>query len=107
MSTMNARMTPDPAADDAETVAPRSEGRLHAVTPLWPLGLALILGLFTRLGAIVALGMAANITVGILSVPHEWGWTYTMLIMLPAIFLFTGAGRSFGVDAFLAPPLER
>jgi len=51
--------------------------------------------------------MAANITLGILSVPHEWGWTYTMLIMLPAIFLLTGAGRSFGVDAFLAPPLER
>ncbi len=67
----------------------------------------LILGLFTRLGSLVAIGMAANITLGILSVPHEWGWTYTMLIMLPAIFLLTGAGRSFGVDAFLAPPLER
>src|SRR5713101_6574317 len=180
MSTMNARMTPDPAADDAETVAPRSEGWLHAVTPLWPLGLArllygylwwqqsawkvpaddfgrksggglwywvqqeiqhptvtayrdflvnvmiphwtffgwmtlitetfigvtLILGLFTRLGALVALGMAVNITLGILSVPHEWGWTYTMLIMLAAIFLLTGAGRSFGVDAFLGPRLD-
>ena len=30
-----------------------------------------------------------------------------MLIMLAAIFLVTGAGRSFGVDAFLAPRLER
>ena len=48
------------------------------------IGVTLILGLFTRLGALVALGMAANITVGILSVPHEWGWTYTMLIMLAA-----------------------
>jgi hypothetical protein len=27
--------------------------------------------------------------------------------MLPALFLLTDAGRSFGVDAFLAPPLER
>jgi len=51
--------------------------------------------------------MAANITIGILSVPHEWGWTYTMLIMLPALFLLTGAGRSIGVDAFLGPRLER
>jgi thiosulfate dehydrogenase (quinone) large subunit len=70
------------------------------------IGVTLILGLFTRLGAFVALGMAANITLGILSVPHEWGWTYTMLIMFGAIFLLTGAGRSFGVDAFLGPRLE-
>ena len=71
------------------------------------IGVTLILGLFTRLGSLVAIGMAANITLGILSVPHEWGWTYTMLIMLPAIFLLTGAGRSFGVDAFVAPRLDR
>ena len=50
--------------------------------------------------------MAVNITLGILSVPHEWGWTYTMLIMLAALFLLTGAGRSLGVDAFLGPRLE-
>ena len=71
------------------------------------IAVTLMLGLGTRLGSLVALGMAANITIGILSVPHEWGWTYTMLLMLPAIFLLTDAGRSFGVDAFLAPPLDR
>jgi thiosulfate dehydrogenase [quinone] large subunit len=70
------------------------------------IGVTLILGLFTRLGALVALGMAVNITLGILSVPHEWGWTYTMLIMFSAVFLLTGAGRSFGVDAFLGPRLD-
>jgi len=70
------------------------------------IGVTLILGLFTRLGALAALGMAVNITLGILSVPHEWGWTYAMLIVLAAIFLLTGAGRSFGVDAFLGPRLE-
>ena len=67
----------------------------------------LILGLGTRLGSLVAIGMAANITIGILNVPHEWGWTYTMLIMFPVLFLLMDAGRSFGVDAFLAPRLER
>jgi hypothetical protein len=51
--------------------------------------------------------MAVNITIGILSVPHEWGWTYTMLIAFPVLFLLTDAGRSLGVDAFLAPPLDR
>ena len=67
----------------------------------------LILGLGTRLGSLVAIGMAANITIGILNVPHEWVWTYTMLIMFPVLFLLMDAGRSFGVDAFLAPWLDR
>jgi uncharacterized membrane protein YphA (DoxX/SURF4 family) len=71
------------------------------------IGVTLILGLGTRLGSLVAIGMAANITLSILSVPHEWGWTYTMLIMFPVLFLLTDAGRSFGIDAFLAPPLDR
>ena len=71
------------------------------------IGVTLILGLFTRLGSVVAIGMAANITIGILSVPHEWVWTYTMLIMLPVLFLLTDAGRSLGVEAFLAPRLDR
>jgi len=71
------------------------------------IAVTLILGLGTRLGSFVAIGMAANITLGILNVPHEWGWTYVMLIMLPAVFLLTDAGRSFGIDAFLVPRLDR
>jgi len=71
------------------------------------IGVSLILGLFTRLGSLVAIGMALNITIGMLSVPHEWVWTFVMLIMLPVIFLLTDAGRSFGLDSFLAPRLDR
>src|SRR5881409_3908867 len=101
------------------TVSAYKEFLVNVLVPHWTffgymtlvtetfIGVTLILGLFTRLGALVALGMAVNITLGILSVPHEWGWTYTMLLMLPAIFLLTDAGRSFGVDASLAPPLDR
>ena len=70
------------------------------------IAVTLILGLFTRLGSLVALGMAANITIGILNVPHEWGWSYTMLIVLAALLLLTGAGRAFGIDAFLVDPLD-
>jgi thiosulfate dehydrogenase [quinone] large subunit len=69
------------------------------------IAITLILGVATRLGALVAVGMATNITIGILNVPHEWGWTYVMLITLPALFLLTDAGRSFGVDGFVAPRL--
>jgi thiosulfate dehydrogenase [quinone] large subunit len=92
---------------------------VHVMLPHWTvfgwltlitetfIGVTLMLGLVTRLGALVAVGMATNITLGILSVPHEWGWTYAMLIMLPVVFLLTGAGRSLGLDAVLAPWLER
>jgi thiosulfate dehydrogenase (quinone) large subunit len=67
----------------------------------------LILGLFSRFGALVGLGMAINITIGIVSVPNEWVWTYVMLIMFAAVFVLTGPGRALGVDAFLAPRVER
>lgn len=70
------------------------------------IGVTLILGLFTRLGALVAIGMATNITLGIWSVPNEWPWSYVMLLAFPVIFLLTGAGRAFGVDQFLAGPIE-
>src|SRR5258705_6295099 len=177
----DARIAPGPAPNAGAAPAPRSEGWLRVVAPLWPLGLArllygylwwqqsawklpsddfgrksggglwywvqqeiqhptvtayrdflvnvmiphwtffgwmtlitetfiavtLILGLFTRLGSLAAIGMAANITIGILGVPHEWGWTYVMLIMLPVIFLLTDAGRSVVLDGFVAPRLHR
>lgn len=70
------------------------------------IGVTLILGLGTRLGSLAAIGMAANITLGILNVPHEWGWTYTMLIMFPVLFFLTDAGRTLGVDAFLVPAID-
>ena len=101
------------------TVAAHKDFLVNVMIPNWTffgwmalitetfIGVTLILGLGTRLGSLVAIGMAANITIGILSVPHEWGWTYTMLIMFPVLFLLTDAGRSFGVDAFLVPPLDR
>jgi uncharacterized membrane protein YphA (DoxX/SURF4 family) len=93
--------------------------QLHVVIPNWTffgwmtlitetfIAVTLILGLGTRLGSLVAIGMAANITLSILNVPHEWGWTYTMLITFPALFLLTDAGRSFGLDAFLVPPIDQ
>jgi thiosulfate dehydrogenase [quinone] large subunit len=71
------------------------------------IGATLILGLFTRLGSLVAFAMALNITIGIVSVPHEWVWTYIMLMALPVVFFFTDAGRSFGLDSLLVPRLGR
>jgi len=71
------------------------------------IAVTLTLGLLTRLGALIATGFALNITFGIVSVPHEWVWTYVMLVGFAAIFCLTGAGRSLGLDQLLAPAVER
>jgi len=64
-------------------------------------GLSLLTGTLTRLGAAVGLLMALNLGVGMLAVPHEWPWSYIMLAMFHFVFLFTAAGRVLGVDAWL------
>jgi len=70
------------------------------------LAVSLIFGLFTRLGGIVGLLMALNLLLGLWLVPHEWYWTYIMLMVLQWIFFVTGAGRAFGIDARLIKRLQ-
>ena len=64
-------------------------------------GLSLLTGTLTRLGAAVGLLMALNLGVGMLAVPNEWPWSYIMLAMFHFIFLITAAGRVLGGDAWL------
>jgi thiosulfate dehydrogenase (quinone) large subunit len=72
-----------------------------------------LLGLFTRLGALAAFGMATNLLIGLARHPSEWPWSYLMLIGFALLFLSTHAGRVFGVDGVLArrvaatPAVER
>ena len=64
-------------------------------------GVSLLTGTMTRLGGFVGLLMAVNLGIGLLEVPGEWPWSYVMLAMWHGTFLVTGAGRLFGVDAWL------
>ena len=64
-------------------------------------GLSLLTGTLTRLGALIGLLMAVNLGIGLLEVPGEWPWSYVMLVMWQAAFVLAGAGRVFGVDAFI------
>jgi thiosulfate dehydrogenase (quinone) large subunit len=77
---------------------------------VWLLELAiavsLLLGLLTRAGALLGVLQSLNLLVLLAAVPHEWYWTYLMLALLSAIFFFTRAGRSLGLDQWLAPRLE-
>lgn len=70
------------------------------------LGVSLILGLLTRLGGVVGLLMALNLLLGLWAVPHEWYWTYIMLMVLQWVFLVTAAGRILGMDARLIERLQ-
>jgi hypothetical protein len=64
-------------------------------------GLSLLTGTLTRLGAALGLLMSINLGVGLLEVPGEWPWSYAMLAMWHGLFLVAAPGRLWGVDAWL------
>ena len=66
---------------------------------------SLILGLFTRLGALIGFIQAVNLYIGLTALPFEWYWTYGMLYTLELIFFFVPPGRTLGMDAWLRPKL--
>lgn len=63
------------------------------------IGVSLIIGLFTRLGAIVGILMALNLWLGLYSAPGEWPWTYFFLIIIMGLFCIDPPGRVLGWDA--------
>ena len=73
------------------------------------LGLAvfLTLGLATRLWALVGAAQAGAITLSVLHAPHEWGWSYWMLIGIHLVLAATAAGRVGGLDGVVRPIWRR
>ena len=82
------------AASHAAMAAP-----LQGVTEI-SLGVLLILGLLTRPAGLVACGLLASLWVS------EWGTSWIWELLVPALaalgIAVGGAGRTWGVDAFLA-----
>jgi uncharacterized membrane protein YphA (DoxX/SURF4 family) len=66
------------------------------------IGLGLLLGLCTRAAAILGLLMSLNLAIGLMAVPNEWPWSYIMLVMFQAVFIFTDPGRVWGLDGWRA-----
>jgi hypothetical protein len=62
------------------------------------------LGMLTRLGALLALGQAAFLWIGLYQAPNEWPWNYMFLMIVHGFFIVTAAGRCLGVDALLRRP---
>ena len=65
------------------------------------IGVSLILGLFTRLGAALGALMAINLWLGLYNAPGEWPWTYMFLVVIQLLFVINPPGRSLGIDALL------
>jgi uncharacterized membrane protein YphA (DoxX/SURF4 family) len=65
------------------------------------IGVSLMLGLFTRLGAVLGALMALNLWLGLYSAPGEWPWTYFFLIVIQLLFAIDPPGRSLGADRLL------
>lgn len=87
-------------------------GWLIWLAELW-IFLSMLLGLFTRLGALVSIAMSAQLFVGLANIPspYEWEWSYGAMILLSIALLGAAAGRVLGVDAWLrsrlADPAKR
>lgn len=69
---------------------------------------SMLLGLFTRLGALVAIGMSLQLYVGLANIPrpYEWEWSYGAIVVLSIAMLGAAAGRTLGVDAWLRRKLK-
>lgn len=68
----------------------------------------LFFGLFSRLGALVALAQSGQLMIGLagISNPFEWEWSYHLMVVLSLILLAFAPGRYFGLDTLLRPRLQ-
>jgi len=66
------------------------------------IGVSHLLGVVSRLGALLALAMSANLLVGLARHPAEWPWSYLMLLGYALIFLSSHPGRILGLDGWLS-----
>jgi uncharacterized membrane protein YphA (DoxX/SURF4 family) len=66
------------------------------------IGVSHLLGMVSRLGALAALAMSANLWIGLARHPNEWPWSYVMMIGFAILFASTHSGRIFGLDALFS-----
>jgi thiosulfate dehydrogenase (quinone) large subunit len=67
------------------------------------LGAFLLVGLATRLWALIGAAQSLVIALSVLNAPHEWPWAYYLMILIHLAFFATAAGRAYGVDGVLRP----
>lgn len=70
---------------------------------------SLFFGVFSRLGALVAIAQSVQLWLGLAGItnPPEWEWSYNLMPVLALLMLALAPGRVFGIDAWLRPRLAR
>ncbi len=63
-------------------------------------GMSLLLGAFTRVGAALGLLLSVNLGIAFSAVPGEWPWSYAMMAMWHATLVAADAGRLWGIDGW-------
>lgn len=63
----------------------------------------LLLGLGTRLWGLIGAMQSLAIFLSVGNTPHEWPWSYFLMIMVNLTLFAVGAGRTWGLDAILRP----
>lgn len=66
----------------------------------------MVLGFFSRLGALAAIGMGTQLTLGLAGTPGEWEWSYLLIVFLAIAMFGIAPGRYFGLDRLLRPRLK-
>ncbi len=69
------------------------------------IGLSLVLGVFTRLGALLGVLQAVNLLIAQARTP-EGPWIYIAILVANLFVLLTPSNRRFSVDMLLAPQLS-
>ncbi|MGV8911464.1 MAG: DoxX family protein [Rhodoglobus sp.] len=67
------------------------------------LGAFLLIGLATRLWALIGIAQTIAITLSVLNTPNEWHWSYYLMLLAHVVLFATAAGRHFGIDGLLRP----
>ena len=71
------------------------------------LGAFLLIGLATRFWAVVGVAQTVVIMLSVLNSPHEWYWSYLLMLLVHMALFATAAGRYAGLDGLLRPSLQR
>lgn len=73
------------------------------------IAISMILGVLTRLGGLVALGVSAQLFIGLanIAIPgdYEWEWGYSLIVALSLLMIGLAPGRWLGFDALIRKAL--
>ncbi len=101
-------------AVDYPVLAPYAWVTEHLILPVFPvfgwvvliaetaLAVMLLTGTYVRLAAIIGLAQSLAIGLSVAYAPHEWPWSYFLMIGAHLVLVFAAAGRVLGTDGVRA-----